>query len=317
MLNKDQLLSLYRQMWLMRHFEARLTALSRDGILRGSLHLATGQEALPAGTGLALRKTDAITVTYRGHGYVLAKGCDLKLVFAEILGREAGMCRGKGGKMHLVDPDNGLLGANGIVGAGVPIAVGAALNARLTDGDAVAVAVFGDGALNQGVVHETLNMAALWKLPVIFLCENNLYAEMTPLDRSSAVTELCSRMAAYGIPAHQIDGNDPIAVYEAVSSAAVRARSGKGPTFIEALTYRTCGHYQADAETYRTKEEIRTWETKSPISRFEIVLKAKKVTDGELEVLQAAALEEVNLACDWALKCPAPAPETRFQDVFA
>lgn len=316
MLTKADLLGLHGQMWTMRFFEERLTALSRDGVLRGSLHLATGQEAIPAGSCAALNKEDWITVTYRGHGYVLAKGADMGRMLAEILGRQGGLCKGKGGKMHLVDKSCGVLGANGIVGAGIPIAAGAALNAKLQASGRVAMTVFGDGALNQGVVHETLNMAALWKLPMIFLCENNLYAEMTPISRSTPVVELCDRMAAYSIPAMKIDGNDPVEVYKTVKAAADRARAGNGPTFIEAMTYRTCGHYQADAETYRTKEEVAEWEAKSPLIRFEAYL-MKKFSKSELAASREHALQSVESATKFALASSPPNVDERLKDVFA
>ena len=301
----------------MRAAETRLTQLSRDGVLRGSLHLAEGQEALPAATGLVIRQVDKLTVTYRGHGYVLSKGCDLVGVFGEILGRVGGFGNGKGGKMHLTDLENGLLGANGIVGAGVPIAAGGGLAAKVTGDGSIAMTVFGDGALNQGCVHEACNIAALWKLPLILLCENNLYAEMTSLARSSAVTDLTQRMTAYGIPALRIDGNDALAVYDALWNAADDARSGKGPTFIEAMTYRTCGHYQADAETYRTRKEVEQWRKKSPLIRFEKTLLDRKVERSSIDDVRRQAEDEINSAIDQALKLPSPSVESLRSNVFA
>lgn len=317
-LTQAQRLGIYREMCRMRAFEEQLTQWSRDGVLRGSLHLATGQEALPAGACLALRKEDRITMTYRGHGYALAKGCPLGPIMAEILGRTTGLGKGKGGKMHLVHLETGILGANGIVGAGVPIGAGGALEAWATGKDLVAMSVFGDGTLNQGCVHETLNIAALWKLPFIALCENNLYAEMTPLGRSTPVTSLTDRMSAYGIPAVQIDGNDPLAVYDAVAKATERARAGEGPSFIEAMTYRTCGHYQADSGSYRTREEVAEWEAKSPIARYGAWLKANKdADDKKLATLAAEAKAEVQKAAEFALAGPVPTAEDLRQDVFA
>ncbi|MBX3118661.1 MAG: thiamine pyrophosphate-dependent dehydrogenase E1 component subunit alpha [Fimbriimonadaceae bacterium] len=317
-LDSAALKAIYRQMMLMRHVEEQLTAASQSGDLRGSLHLATGQEALPAAACAALRPDDYLTCTYRGHGYVLAKGCDLTRVLAEILGRESGLGRGKGGKMHLTDLDHGLLGANGIVGGGVPTAVGAAMSAKIDGNGRLAMTVFGDGTINQGAVHEALNMAGLWKLPVIFLCENNLYAEMTPLSRSSAITQVSDRVAGYGIHALRIDGNDALAVYDAVWLSAERARKGQGPTFIEAMTYRTSGHYQADSESYRTKKEVAEWEAKSPILRFAKELTARKVcTAKELESLSADALAEVQAAYKAALASPELTVESWKEDVFA
>jgi TPP-dependent pyruvate/acetoin dehydrogenase alpha subunit len=302
----------------MRHFENALQELSQSGQLRGSLHLATGQEALPAGACAALRKTDNITMTYRGHGYVLAKGCNLGKVTAEIMGRSGGMCQGKGGKMHIFDPENGVLGANGIVAGGIPTAVGAAFSSKLLKEDRIALTVFGDGAVNQGVAHEVFNMASLWKLPIIFLCENNLYAEMTPLDRSSAVTQVSDRMAAYGIPAIKIDGNDVLEVYDAVATAASNARKGSGPTFIEAMTYRTCGHYHLDPGFgYRTKEEVDEWEANSPIKRFgDWLTKSKKGSAKDLAELEDLAKSDIDKAVKFALASPIPDDSIALEGVF-
>ncbi len=308
-------LGLYRQMVRLRALEQRLTKLSRDGQLRGSLHLATGQEAVPAGACAALRKDDTFTVTYRGHGYILAKGVDLNLVVAEILGRATGLNKGKGGKMHLTDPSYGLLGANGIVGGGVGTAVGGALASWMDNSDRVSMTVFGDGTLNQGHTHEALNMAALWNLPMIFLCENNLYAEMTPLSRSTKVTDLTQKMAAYGIEAVSVDGNDPLAVYEVMRKAVEKGRKGKGPTFIEAMTYRTCGHYQNDPGTqYRTPAEIAEWEAQAPIARFEKHLGAKLAA--ELAQINAEEIKVVDAAVDAALAAPAPSIDDLQKDMF-
>lgn len=312
------LIGLYRTMLTMRHFEEALMVQSTAGNLRGSLHLARGQEAIPAGVCLALRQSDSITMTYRGHGYVLAKGCDLGRVVAEICGRADGICGGKGGKMHIFDPEHGVLGANGIVAGGIPTAAGAALSAKLLKEDRIAVTVFGDGAINQGVVHEVMNMAGLWKLPLIFLCENNHYSEMTPLDRSSAVTKLADRTAAYAIESVIVDGNDVLAVYEATAMAADKARAGGGATFIEAMTYRTCGHYNLDPGlSYRTKEEVAEWETKSPIIRFAAWLtENSKATTQQLLDIEAESKGIVDDAVEFALASPFPDEATALQGVF-
>lgn len=279
--------------------------------MRGSLHLATGQEALPAAAGLVFKKNDALTVTYRGHGYVIAKGCDLKKVIAEILGREGGLGHGYGGKMHLFDLDNGLLGSNGIVGGAVPTACGAALSAKLLGEQRVALTVFGDGAFNQGVVHESLNMAGMWRLPIVLLCENNLYAEMTPLERSSAETEVWKRLKPYHIEAVRIDGNDVLAMYEALRLARELALRGNGPTFIEALTYRTCGHYQLDPGlTYRSREEVDSWKERSPINRFAKELQREGLADEKmLHDLDNSAREEVEEAVRWAAESQVASPQ--------
>jgi pyruvate dehydrogenase E1 component alpha subunit len=302
----------YRQMIRLRSLETELLKLSQSGQLRGSLHLAQGQEAVPAGACAALNKEDYLTCTYRGHGYVLAKGVDLQLVVDEILGKSTGLCKGKGGKMHLFDPEFGLLGTNGIVGGGVGTAVGAALAAKIDGSKRVALTVFGDGTLNQGHVNECFNMAALYKLPVIFLCENNLYAEMTPLDRSHGNINLVQRVESFGIRCEQVDGNDPEAVYETMFRAVTKARNGAGPSFIEAITYRTIGHYQADPGTaYRSAEEVSEWRKKSPILVYEELLGA------EAEKIRAEEEERVSNAVQRALKAPDPGIEHALSEVFA
>ena len=302
----------YRQMVRLRAVENELTKLSQSGQLRGSLHLCQGQEAVPAGACAALRQDDYLTCTYRGHGYVLAKGLDLDLVIREILGKATGLCHGKGGKMHLFDQEFGLLGTNGIVGGGVGTAVGAALASWIDGKDQVAMTVFGDGTINQGHVNECFNMAALYKLPIIFLCENNLYAEMTPLERSHGNTDLCARVASFGIKADKCDGNDPFLVYETVSRAVERARKGEGPTFIEAMTYRTTGHYQADAGTaYRTADEVAAWREKSPIGKLE------KVIGGAAEAIAQEEETRVSAAIQSALKEPDPDVSAALTEVFA
>jgi acetoin:2,6-dichlorophenolindophenol oxidoreductase subunit alpha len=302
----------YRTMARMRAVESQLSQLSQAGNLRGSLHLATGQEAVPAGACAALRPDDYLTCTYRGHGFMLAKGVDLDSFIAEILGKATGICHGKGGKMHIFDPSTGILGANGIVGGGVGTAVGAALASWIDGNDKVAMTVFGDGTLNQGHVHECLNMAALYKLPVIILCENNMYAEMTPLDRSHGNTDLCARVASYGFATATVDGNDPFAVYDAVLKAAERARKGDGPTFIEAHTYRTVGHYQADSGTaYRTQDEINDWKQKSPL------LKLEKELGEVAEAIMEEEWELVATAIKKAQAAPLPNVSVALTEVFA
>lgn len=298
-----------------RTLEKDLTALSQSGQLRGSLHLAAGQEACPVGLCSTLRKDDTITVTYRGHGYAIAKGVDFKAIVAEILGKEAGLCRGRGGKMHLVDQAHGLLGANGIVGAGIGPAAGAALAAKMDQSDRVSVAVFGDGTVNQGHSMEVFNMAGLWALPIIFFCENNLYAEMTPLSRSTAVTDLVQKMKAFGIAGEKVDGNDLDAVAGVSKKAVELARKGKGPYFIEAMTYRTVGHYQNDPGTsYRTREEIQKWAQRDPITLLaqKLKLNQKQLQDYEKEIGT-----EVQSVIQWALKLPNPSPADLEVGVFA
>lgn len=295
--------------------EKELTSLSQSGQLRGSLHLATGQEACPVGMVSALRQDDTITVTYRGHGYAIAKGVDFKAIVAEILGKEAGLCKGRGGKMHLVDQSHGLLGANGIVGAGIGPAAGAALAAKMDQSDRVSVAVFGDGTVNQGHSMEAFNMASLWSLPIIFFCENNLFAEMTPLSRSTKVTSLVEKMKAFGIEGEKVDGNDLDAV-RAVSVKAVElARKGGGPYFIEAMTYRTVGHYQNDPGTsYRSRKEVDEWIGRDPIHR---VAKALKISEKQLNELEASEAKVVKSVIEWAQALPDPSGSDLLMGVFA
>lgn len=306
---------MFEQMVKLRALEKELTRLSQKGQIRGSLHLATGQEACPAGACAALEQLDAITVTYRGHGYAMCKGVDFDAIVAEILGRSTGLCKGRGGKMHLMDLSHGLLGANGIVGGGIGTAAGAALAAQMDGSKRIAMTVFGDGTLNQGHTMEVLNMAGLWKLPMIFLCENNLYAEMTPISRSTAVTELTKKMAAFGIRAVKTDGNDARAVYETVREAADLARKGSGPTFVEAMTYRVVGHYQNDPGIrYRTKEEIQKWQKRDPI---DLLAKSLALSDQDRERIEAEQEEVVQASIAKTFSEPEPNASELEMGVFA
>ena len=290
---------LYRSMARVRALEDTLLQLSRDGHLRGSLHLARGQEAVSAGVGAVLQQQDSLTVTYRGHGFALTKGLDPKAMIAEILGKEGGLCGGFGGKMHLIDLEKGLLGANGIVGAAVPIAAGGALAAQIAEDGSIAATVFGDGAVNQGVAMETFNIAALMKLPLLLICENNLYSEMTPIERSTSVTNLCDKARGFGIEAVKIDGNDVQLVFDTVSRAANSARSGTGPVFIECMTYRISGHYHLDPGTgYRTKEEVEEWAWKDPLLR---VRAAHPELAAAFDQVDLDAQKEIAEAADWAV----------------
>ena len=247
---------MYRRMYLIRRVEESLLELAESGKIGGAMHTAIGHEGNAVGAAAALRKDDYLTCTYRGHHHSLARGMDPRRAIAEVLGKAAGFAGGKGGSMHFIDPSLGLMGANGIVGAQVPQAAGMALASKIRGKDRVAITFFGDGAMYQGLMHETFNMAQKWQLPVIFYCENNRYSEMTPISRTSSVGELYAFVQAYGMHSVQIDGNDVEVVYTAVSEAAERARAGEGPTYIEGLTYRLSGHMAGDLETYRSSEEI-------------------------------------------------------------
>jgi pyruvate dehydrogenase E1 component alpha subunit len=317
-LSKELLLSMYERMCLIRAFEERLMQLYMGGEIRGSLHPSIGQEGTAVGSCFALRPDDYLTCTYRGHGAAIAKGIDLNAAMAEMLGKATGISKGKGGSMHWTDPSIGLLGENAIVGAGVPIAAGAALSAQMDGQGRVALTLFGDGALNQGVLNETLNMTQLWKLPLILLCENNLYAEMTPVGESTPIKSMTERAKGFAMRAVTIDGNDVCEVYETVTKAANRARKGDGPTFIEALTYRLTGHMIGDTETYRSKEEVAEWRKRDPINH----LRAHLATRFEMsdEVFQRVS-EQVNTRIDQAVQfakdSPPPAPEDVLTDVWA
>jgi pyruvate dehydrogenase E1 component alpha subunit len=317
-LEQNDLLRMYRTMLLIRRFEEQCVKLYQGGEIRGSLHPCIGQEATAVGACYALRRDDYITCTYRGHGQALAKGLDPKEAMAELLGRRTGCSQGKGGSMHFTDPRVGLLGENAIVGAGIPIAVGAALSAQLDRSDRVAVTFFGDGAVNQGVFHEALNLAAIWKAPVIFFCENNLYSEMTPIRAMVNVERLADRAAAYGMPGVTVDGYDVLAVYETTRAAVDQARAGGGPTFIEAMTYRLVGHMIGDAEPYRTQEEVAEWRARDPIVTFpQQLVKEFGIAPAEVEAVEAEVEAQMAEVVHFALESPWPDASEVFTDVFA
>ncbi|MCL4506351.1 MAG: thiamine pyrophosphate-dependent dehydrogenase E1 component subunit alpha [Chloroflexi bacterium] len=316
--SKDLLLRMYERMCLIRAFEERLMELYKGGEIRGSLHPSIGQEGTAVGSTFALNPDDYMTCTYRGHGAAIAKGIDVNAAMAEMLGRRTGISKGKGGSMHWTDPSIGLLGENAIVGAGVPIAAGAALSAQMDGKGRVALTIFGDGALHQGVLNETLNIAQLWKLPLILLCENNLYAEMTPVGESTPLKKLADRARGYAMKAVTIDGNDVCEVYETVGKAAARARAGDGPTFIEALTYRFSGHMIGDPETYRTREEVAEWRKRDPILLLRDHLAQKfEMPEGDLNQIIERANKQVDEAVEFANSSPLPEPSDVATDVWA
>ena len=261
-IDRKTALRMYREMRLIRQFEARAVTLFGENKIWGTIHSYAGQEAVAVGVSAHLRDDDWITSTHRGHGHCIAKGADVGRMFAELLGRETGYCRGRGGSMHIADTSKGNLGANGVVGGGVPIATGAALTAKYTGSDRVAVSFFGDGGANQGTLHESMNLAAIWKLPVLFVCENNQYAETNPVRDAFAVEDISMRAAGYGMPGVRVNGQDVRETHRVAGEAVARARSGGGPTFIVAETYRYEGHYYGDPQVYRTKEEIEDWRAK-------------------------------------------------------
>jgi pyruvate dehydrogenase E1 component alpha subunit len=304
-------------MLLIRGFEQRCIELYQRGAIRGSLHPCIGQEATGVGAALAMRNDDHLLTNYRGHGHALAKGVSPRAAMAEMLGRRTGCCKGKGGSMHWADVARGIMPANAIVGGGIPIAVGCALAAKLDGLDRVVVTFFGDGAINQGVFHEAMNLAAIWKAPVIFICENNLYSEMTPIAKTTSNKDLAERAVAYHIPAEIVDGNDVEAMYDAVSHAAERARRGEGAAFIEAKTYRTVGHMIGDAEPYRTREEVAEWRKRDPIARARARLLERGVSEAELSADEQEVTPILDDAVAFAQASPWPDESEVFTDVFA
>ncbi|GAD55324.1 thiamine pyrophosphate-dependent dehydrogenase E1 component subunit alpha [Limimaricola cinnabarinus] len=296
-----------RKMYLIRFFEEGAEDSYMRGLIHGTMHLSIGQEASAVASCLSLTDEDKITSTHRGHGHCIGKGAEVGRMFAEFFGKEEGYCHGRGGSMHIADVTKGNLGANGIVGGGIPIAVGAALTAKQLGTGAVTVCFFGDGANNEGAFHEALNMATVWQLPVVFVCENNKYGMSTSTERSTAVKNISERAAAYRMPGRTVDGNDFSAVAEAVSEAVDRARRGEGPSLVENLTYRWRGHSKSDRNRYRTKEEIDAWIARDPILRFRDELMAHGIIDVDAaEGIEAAARQEVEEGIAFAKGGTAP-----------
>jgi acetoin:2,6-dichlorophenolindophenol oxidoreductase subunit alpha len=312
----DDLVVLLRRMHEIRMFEDVVQDWFARALLRGSTHLYQGQEAVAVGVTAALRSGDTTTCTYRGHGVVLAQGAPIDRSFAEILGKANGLCGGKGGSMHLTDLSVGALGSFAIVGAHLPVSAGAAWAAQVLGTKAVSVTFFGDGAINIGAVHETLNLAGLWKLPVVFVVENNLYGEYSPIASTTANTDLAARAQMYGMPGIRIDGNDVIGGREEARTAIARARDGGGPTLIEAMTYRHSGHSRSDPATYRPAGELERWRERDPILLAEQRLTDLGVHGDVLDGVRQAANDAVNAAAQRALSWPEPAPEQRLDDVW-
>ena len=310
---KDVLLDLHRRMVNIRHMEENLGKIASEGRVPGFLHLYVGEEAVAAGGCAALNDDDQITSTHRGHGHLIAKGGDFKLMMAEFMGKSTGYCKGKGGSMHVSDLDLGMLGANGIVGAGVPIGVGAAFANKYRGDDKVTMAFFGDGSTNIGAFHEGTNMACALHLPMVFMCENNEYAEYTARDRVMAITDVADRAVAYGMPGVIVDGMDVVAVYEAAVEAVARARRGDGPTMIECKTYRYYDHagVQGLGRTYRSDEEVEAWMKRDPIDLFEAQrAKARVLSKAAAKKVHDEVLAEVEAAIEFAENSPLPDPAT-------
>ncbi len=307
----------YRLMWTMRLHEEALKELFTQGKIGGTTHLYIGQEAVAAGVIAQLRADDYIVSTHRGHGHMLAKGGELCPMLAEILGKETGYCKGKGGSMHIASLKVGNLGANGIVSGGLPISVGSGLSAKIRGTDQITVVAFGDGATNEGNTHEAMNLAALWSLPVVFLFENNRYAVSTEVSCSMAGCDMLKRAAGYGIPARQVDGNNLEAVHFAAEAVIDYVRSGKGPYVLECDTYRIEGHYYGDAMVYRPKEEVEQWRQKDPIVRVEkVVVERGILSEAQCREIEAEVRQEVEAAVEFAENSPEPPLESIFEDVF-
>jgi pyruvate dehydrogenase E1 component alpha subunit len=317
--SQKQMVDMYKIMVTIRLFEGRLPELYATGFT-GLTHLYIGQEAVAAGVCANLRKEDYITSTHRGHGHVIAKGGELKYMMAELFGKKTGYCKGKGGSMHIADIDIGILGANGIVGGGIPIAVGAALSSKMRRTDQVTVCFFGDDASNTGAFHEGLNLASIHHLPVVFICENNLYGISVPQKQHQAIKDISIRAKAYNMPGITVDGNDVLAVYEASGKAVERARTGEGPTLIECKTYRWRGHHEGDpnrGSRYRPAEEVEEWMKKCPIRRFEERLIKKKISTKEkLKTIREEIEREIDKATAFARESPYPNPQDLYEDVY-
>ncbi|MBP1948398.1 pyruvate dehydrogenase (acetyl-transferring) E1 component subunit alpha [Virgibacillus litoralis] len=315
---KDKLVDLYKQMWTIRFFEEKVDEFFAKGEIHGTTHLCVGQEASASGACAVIQEQDKITSTHRGHGHCIAKGADVNKMMAELFGRTTGYCKGKGGSMHIADVEKGNLGANGIVGGGIPLAVGSALTAHMKKQDYVTMCFFGDGASNEGSFHEALNLASIWNLPIVFICENNQYGMSGPVKDMVNVKDISERAQSYGFPGVKVDGNDIVEMMNTTHEAVENARSGNGPTLIEAKTYRWKGHSKSDAKKYRTREEEKEWKDKDPIKRFAgVLIEAGIFTEEESKSLRSEAKQAVEDSVDFAKEGPMPAHEDLLNDVYA
>lgn len=318
MIEKERMIHIFKTMNKIRKFEEKALQLFEQNKLRGSVHLCIGQEAIPATVCSLLRDVDYITSTHRGHGDCIAKGAELGRAMAELMGKATGYCKGRGGSMHIADFTKGNLGANAIVGGGLPIAVGGALAAKLKGTDQVAVAFFGDGASNIGTFHESLNLASVWKLPVIFVCVNNLYGISCHVSESTSVVDIgTSRAQGYNMPGYSIDGNDVITINDVMEKAIARAKAGEGPSLVECKTYRWFGHWTGDPQVYRTRQEVEDWKQKCPIKRFkEYLITNNILTNAECVEIEEDAFNQVEAATKFALESPEPDTSKVMEDVF-
>jgi pyruvate dehydrogenase E1 component alpha subunit len=317
-LKRELCVGMLSEMYTIRFFEETVDDLFARGLVHGTMHLSIGQEASAVGSISALRDEDYILSTHRGHGHCIAKGADIKLMMAEFLGKETGYCRGRGGSMHIADMEGRNLGANGVVGGGIPLAVGVGLSLKMKNRDELVMGFFGDGAANQGSFHESLNMAAIWDLPVVYVCENNQYGMSMPATKALKIENISQRAASYGMHGVTVDGNDVLEVYEAATEAVRRARDKKGPTLLECKTYRWKGHSKSDHERYRTKEEIAAWKKKDPIKRFrEVLISEGVIGEEEARSIEEEARQTIIEALEYAKASPEPSVDTILEGVYA
>ena len=318
-IESEELIQMYRTMLTIRRFEERVAKEFHEGAFPGVVHSYIGQEAIAVGVCSNLRKEDRIVSNHRGHGHCIAKGADMRRMMAEIYGRKTGYCKGKGGSMHIADFSIGILGANGIVAAGLPIAVGAALAAKLEGKNRIAAVFFGDGACQEGEFHESMNLASIWKLPIIFVCENNLYGVNTPMQYAIAGGDILKRALAYNMPGIAVDGNDIIAVHEIAREMVVRTRAGEGPRFLECKTYRWRGHFEIDMiPDLRPVEEIESWKKKCPVASLERkLLEAGILTGQDIEEMDSQIMAQIEDAVTYALESPLPAPEDALENIYS
>ncbi|MBU4313787.1 MAG: thiamine pyrophosphate-dependent dehydrogenase E1 component subunit alpha [Actinobacteria bacterium] len=311
-------IEMLRKMYQIRHFENETEQFIIRGMIHGTCHLYTGEEATAVGAIYAINDDDYITSTHRGHGHCIAKGADLNIMMAELLGKRTGYCKGKGGSMHIADVGSGNLGANGVVGGSIGIATGAALTCKMKKNGKIVVCFFGDGAANQGIFHGSINMASIWDLPIIYLCENNVYGMSTSVKEAFNIEKISDRKCAYGIEGLTIDGNNLVEVFNAVSHFNGECRAGRGPVLIESLTYRWRGHSKSDAQVYRTKEEIKQWVERGPIKRYKKILIDQKIlTEKEDRDLEKEAISQIEEAAKFARESPFPEPSEVEEDVYA
>jgi pyruvate dehydrogenase E1 component alpha subunit len=314
----EKLAWMLQRMCEIRYFEEKAEDLYIRGLVHGTMHLSIGMEAGSVGSIATLRPDDLIIHHHRGHGHTIAKGADLTLMMAEFLGKETGYCRGRGGSMHIADIAGGNLGATGVVGGGIPTAVGIALALQMRRSESILLSYFGDGATNEGEFHESLNMASTWKLPVVFICDNNQYGMSMHMSKVMNIQKISERAASYGIPGVTVDGNNVLDVYEAVLEAGARARAGQGPSLVDCLTYRWRGHSKSDRNLYRTSEEIDQWKHKCPIKRFKnILVDSTVMTREEVEALDQAAKTAIDRAAEEAQTFPEPSPDNMEEEVYA